>query len=97
MLSPGKITGEEFDEALGRYPALVKSISTSKTRKSVSYQILEDSNGYKQKMRVKASLHLSNLTSIASKLLLHVITRKRILRIPRLHLHHCLMQMSCSW
>lgn len=45
MLSPGKITGEEFDEALRRYPALVKSISTSKARKSVSYQILEDSNG----------------------------------------------------
>jgi hypothetical protein len=35
MLSLGNITRDEFDEALGRYPALIKSISTSKTREYI--------------------------------------------------------------
>jgi hypothetical protein len=37
MITPGKIARDEFDEALGRYPALIKSISSSKTRKFLFY------------------------------------------------------------
>jgi hypothetical protein len=42
MLLPGQITRTEFDEALGRYPALINSISISKTRKYLSEHVRSD-------------------------------------------------------